>query len=574
LLQPGSRARTLTVLALAAACGVGLALRLCNLAGQVMAGDELHAVRAAVTRPVSDLLFAYQEADNCIPLSTFDRLLIDAGVPLTEMLVRLPVLLAGLAMLALGPWWARRRLGAGSAIALAWLLAISPALVFYSRIARSYMPIALFGCAAVVAFEAWLRRGGWRLALAYVAAATVAVWFHLGAAPLVVAPLFAALPGIVRRRGRGALRLLGVIAALAAALLALLVPARATLLPLIASKSGALQLTTAEVVELAAWLAGVRWAWVALPFWAVVGYGALRLARRDARLAGVLGTAAVGQVAGILALAPVGHQSAVILARYLVPALPLALVFAAEVLGDIGESRPRRAGEGPAPTPEPVPDVGFASAAWAGPAPAPPGVRPSVLAILPATTVVVALFMAGPFTDRAIARSSFAHSGLLLRFTASRPTLPPPGLPPVYAWIGRTGPGTMVELPWHPVWRFDRSLALYQLEHGRPVLVTTFGPPLADRRLAFRNMVRGDVDGLLASRGRWLVVHRSLIAEGSRIGAVAADGRIRYELRMHALDAVRRLREAWGAPDYRDDDTWCWDLDRVRRGAPGAPRTR
>jgi hypothetical protein len=537
LLQPGSRARTLTVLGLAAAIGVGLALRVWNLAGQVMAGDELHAVRAAVTRPVSDLLFAYQEADNCIPLSTFDRLLIDAGVPLTEMLVRLPVLLTGLAMLVVGPWWAWRRLGAGSAVALAWLLAISPALVFYSRIARSYMPIALFGCAAVVAFESWLRRGGWRLALGYVAAATVAIWFHLGAAPLVVAPLFAALPGIVRRRGRGALALLAVVAALGAALLALLVPARATLLPLIASKSGALELTTAELVELAAWLAGVRWAWVALPFWVLVGVGALRLARRDTALAGVLSTAVLGQVAGILALAPVGHQSAVILARYLVPALPLALVFAAEALG--GESsRGRRA------------RVALATAAVAG------------------------LFVAGPFLDPALARSSFAHSGLLLRFTARRPTLPAPGLPPVYAWIEWTGPGAVAELPWHPVWRFDRSLALYQLEHGRPVLVTTFGPPLADSRLAFRNMVRGDVEGLLASRGRWLVVHRSLIAEGGRIGAVTANGRIRYELRMHALDAVRRFRAAWGPPDYRDDDTWCWDLDRVRQGAGRAPRTR
>jgi hypothetical protein len=123
-----------------------------------------------------------------------------------------------------------------------------------------------------------------------------------------------------------------------------------------------------------------------------------------------------------------------------------------------------------------------------------------------------------------------------------------------------------VELPWHPVWRFDRSLPLYQVDHRRPVLVTTFGPPLADPRLAFRNMVRGDEAGLLASRARWLVIHRSLVAEGDRLGGVAMDAKIRYELRMHALDAVRRLRDAWGRPDYRDEEIWCWDLDRVRRG--------
>ncbi len=512
----------------------GATLRLWNLRGQVMGGDELHAVRAALQRPVSGILFTYQVSDNCIPLTLFDRLVLDAGWPLSEMVVRLPVLVAGLAMLVLGPWWAWRRLGPGPAVVFAWLLALSPALVVYSRVARSYMPVALLGCAALAAFDAWQRRGGWRFATAYVVCAAAAVWFHLGAVPLVLAPLLAALPWALRERGRRVWALVGVAAAIAAALLVLLVPARETL-PLVAGKRGSLELSAATIGETAVWLAGVRWWWLAVPFGIAVVTGAVRLARREPRLATLLAVTAVGQVVGILVLAPEGHQNPIIMARYLVPALPIALAFAAEALG-----RP-----------------------WFG------GWRRAHPAL--AALAIVALVTASPFTDPALRHSSFAHSVTFLRFTDERPALPAlpalpaEGPPPVYAWLASAAPGAIVELPWHPVWRFDRAVGLYQTVHRRPVIVTAFGGPLADRRLAFRNMVRTDAESLLRSRGRWLVVHRSLPAEEERIGPLLVDGRVRYQLRIAGPDAARRLRTVWGPPDYRDDRTWCWDLDRVRR---------
>jgi hypothetical protein len=507
----------------------GATLRLWNLPGQVMGGDELHAVRAALQRPPGGILFTYQVSDNCIPLTLFDRLVLDAGWPLTEMVVRSPVLVAGLALLVLGPWWAWRRLGAGPAVVLAWLLALSPALVFYSRIARSYMPVALLGFAAVAAIDAWQRRGGWNLAAAYVACATAAVWFHLGAGPLVVAPLLAALPWTLREGRRRAWALVGIAAATALALLALLLPAHETL-PLVAGKRGGGALSAAAAGETAAWLAGVRWSWwLAVPFWAVVVAGGVRLARRDLRLAALLAVTTAGQLAGILALAPEGLQNPIILARYLVPALPLALALAADALGRAWPGSWRRA--------QPVAVAGL----------------------------LAALFAAGPFTDPTLRRSSFAHAVTLLRFTDERPALPRQGALGVYAWLADAGPGIVVELPWHPVWRFDRAVGLYQAVHRRPVIVTVFGGPLADRRLAFRNMVPADAESLLRSRGRWLVVHRSLPAEEERFGPLPLDGRVRYQLRIAGPDAARRLRAAWGPPDHRDERTWCWDLDRVRR---------
>jgi hypothetical protein len=538
LREPAGRGRRLALVAVLAAVAAGSALRLWNLRDQVMAGDELHAVRAALARPVPEILFVYQVSDNCIPMTVYDRLLLDTGVRLTELLVRLPVIAGGLALLALGPWWAWRRLGPGAAAALAGLLAVSPALVIYARIARSYGPIALLGPAAVVAFEAWRRRGGWKLGVAFVACAALAVWFHLAAAPLVVAPFLATLPAIVRARGRGLWPVVALGLALALALLALLVPARETLVPLLESKSGELDVSRAELVELAEWLAGVRSPWLAAPVRGVVLPGAGRRSRRDAPLAGALGVAAVGQVAGILALAPYGHQSAVILARYLVPALPIALALAACAVG--------------------LP--------WSG--------RRGAVQLGLGTVAVVALFAAGPFTDPAWRVSSFAHTPLMLRFTAPRPTLPPGGPPAVYRWLSTRAPGPVVELPWHS-WRYDRALPLYQLAHRRRVVVTALGAPFSDPRIAFRNMVPTDAGALLGSDARWLVVHRALVAEESRIGPIPDDGGVRRALREYALGVTQRLRDDWGAADYRDDETWCWDLERMRRGGarPRSPRS-
>ena len=56
------------------------------------AGDELHAVRAALSMPISEILVTYLPSDHCIPLSAFYRALLDLGVRLDELHLRLPVL--------------------------------------------------------------------------------------------------------------------------------------------------------------------------------------------------------------------------------------------------------------------------------------------------------------------------------------------------------------------------------------------------------------------------------------------------------------------------------------------------
>ena len=72
--------RLLPSLAFALPLLVGMALRLATLPGQVLAGDELHAVRAALDKSLPAILGTFEE-DNSFPLTAYDRLLVVADVP-------------------------------------------------------------------------------------------------------------------------------------------------------------------------------------------------------------------------------------------------------------------------------------------------------------------------------------------------------------------------------------------------------------------------------------------------------------------------------------------------------------
>ena len=83
---------------------------------------------------------------------------------LSETAMRLPMLLSGLATLVLFPLFAARRFGYPVAALFAVLLAISPLLVLYSRMARPYAITLLLGWIAHAAFHRYLdaahgRRG-------------------------------------------------------------------------------------------------------------------------------------------------------------------------------------------------------------------------------------------------------------------------------------------------------------------------------------------------------------------------------------------------------------------------------
>ncbi|HUP41834.1 MAG TPA: hypothetical protein VM599_01350, partial [Thermoanaerobaculia bacterium] len=196
-------------LATAGAFAAGAALRLYRLQAQVLLGDELHAVRAALSIPLPEILVAYRITDYCLPLAGLARFVLERGGTLSELDFRWPVTVSGLLLLGAAPLVARRISSPGAAFVYPWLLALSPGLVLYSRIARSYLPATLLAVAAAAAFFAWWRTGRGRYGAAYAVLGALATWFSLVVAPFVGSALaFGALAKLgnrrrARRRERG-----------------------------------------------------------------------------------------------------------------------------------------------------------------------------------------------------------------------------------------------------------------------------------------------------------------------------------------------------------------------------------
>jgi hypothetical protein len=504
----------------------GALLRLWNLRAQVPGDDELHLVRTALTQPVGKILVTYQKVDACIPLSALYGALVNGGLRLTELGVRLPALLAGLLLLVLAPLWADRRLGRSTAIAYAWLLAISPGLVLYSRIARPYMPVVLLAFGAAVAFEAWWREGGWGRGAAYAVLAALAFWFHPVAAPLVLSPLvFGAAVVIVRRDRQRALALAGLAAGTALAFLAVFLPARESFLEVLRAKHQEVKLTAQVWGAVAELQAGTAVPLLVGLLWLGAAFGLLRLLDEERRLGVFTGFLVAGQLAGLLWISPLGLDAPLIFHRYALVALPWVLLWVAVAL-----------------------------------------VRPGLrrLQAVAAGVLVLLLAACGPFADPAWWRSSFPHHDDFLAFYVPRPTAL---LPPAYR---RLGPGAVLEAPWIPVWRVSRAVYLYQEEHGREVVTASPEPLLADPRLAFRNLVPATPAGFLASRARWLVVHRDLAAEEEAITdplwppRMGVGRRFREVFQSEGRRLPRLLRREWGRPDFADHQVVVWDLERVR----------
>ena len=509
---------------------IGGALRLWNLRDQILGGDETHALRAAVNLPLSKILVTYQQTDNCIPLTAFYKLLMLGGTQVGEMLFRLPVLLCGLAALLALPAAFEGKVEKRTILVYRWLVAVSPALVLYSRIARSYMPMVLLSFGAVMAFEAWWRSRSWKAGGAYVGLGALAVWFHLGAGPIVAAPfVFAGIDALVRRERLGRdlrdLALLGL--ALAGAFALFLVPALGSLQEVVAGKHVEQAAPWGAVLGVLKLQAGVRGRWMAAVFWIAAMIGLALLFRADRRLALFTVTVVGGHAVGLLILSPLGLENPVIFGRYLLPVLPFVLLWVASALD------------------------GWVAVVFLG-----------------------GLLVVGPFADPVTWRTSFLHHNDFVAFYKPRPSLPADAVPDFYR---RLHGETVVEFPWLFMWEANRSFYLYQEVHGGRVVVASPQGILYRPPLALRNAVAPEPGAICRSGARYLIVHRNVareeegIAPGGRLTEGEAAQPLRRMVRGSAAALGNRLAGEWGAPVYEDGVVRVWDLGRVCGGGVPFP---
>lgn len=544
--QSGARARISLLAALAGALVVGAVLRFARLDAQLLIGDELHPLKAALLRSVGEILrnWVYYGADYCVPLTALYRLALDAGLQLSEAWLRAPVLAVGLAAIVVMPLVLRRRLGDRAAAVFALLLAISPLLALYSRIIRSYLPATLAAFLAVLCFEAWWRTRSRAAGAGYGVFAALAIWFNLttlpfAAAPVVYASVRIALDWRARRADLAPLAAVGAFAL--ACVAAVLLPAAESLL-FMSKIHGRGPLPALETwLDVARMHAGSRSPWITALVCAGLARGALLLWRSDRELLLFVASISALHVVGLALLGPSQLDNPIVINRYLIVLLPFGLALCALGLA------------------VPLPRL------------------PSALQWTGVALLLVGILATGPFLDPNFRQTSFAHAPTFTYFVRDGNWLPREAVPRFYRDLEAQPVSerrALIEYPWYNL--ASHSLDAYQKIHGHPVLVATTAEVLADSRLALRRVVKQAAVEYLAADARWLVVHLDMRAEERRVHTSDRNHWMRLERRPELWEPLlaagaataRHLTERWGPPDVAEDGLRVWDLDRIRAARP------
>ncbi len=540
---------------LAAPVLAGAVLRLIGLGRQVVSGDELHALRAAVSIDFPAILYTYQLNDHCIPLSAFYRLVTLLGIPLSEAVLRPPVVLSGLLVLVLVPLWTVRVFGRRTAETLAWWLALSPLLIYYSRIVRSYMPIVLLGSAAIAFFVSWVRHRRRRDAIGYALVGALAVYFHPVAGPFVCAPLvWLVLGQLARVRDLPRFRsTIGISIALVAAIAVFLIPASSSLVELVQGKRVENHLSVDTLLGVLTLQAGVFNRGFVVAFWILAIVGLTVILNRHRRLGLFSITLVVVQIIGVVVLSPVAMEQPNIFNRYVLICLPVVLIWVSRGLD-------------------------FAILARLDGL----GARGRVAATVVAAAMPLSFFFAGPLLERENIHGSFAHRAGFTAFFKPTREMPDLVIPAAYDWLSERRDGAVLEYPWHPFWRYMTVLSSYQQQHRRPVLVAIGDRTLWHPKIRLRNMVEPTPERILESRAVWLIIHLEIDDEVARADPptvrLDSPGSRDRERRSQMLARMERfagkldrdLTDRWGDPDYRSREHVIWDLERVRNSSSGS----
>lgn len=327
--RPPRVSRWVAALPLAAAVAFGTWLRCQQWADQVLIDDEWHLIHRLVLASPREMFFDFGYADYGIPLGLFYAALARV-TSLSEGLLRLPMLVAGVATLAVLPAFVVRRVGLATVTIFAWLLAISPLLILYSRLARPYALVLLLVWCAVFALDRWVarERGGFLAGGAIVLASALAMWLHLPAGCFVAAAFALAALRVGDRSAAAARRLVGIALATAVVTASLVIPPLVAHPQAMALKSGVDAPTLDTLVGLwFAWM-GTGSSWVAGLAAVLAAVGSWRLLRDVVEMRAL----ALGALLALLLVVvtrPASSHYGIVLARYLLPALPLVLLAAA-----------------------------------------------------------------------------------------------------------------------------------------------------------------------------------------------------------------------------------------------------
>jgi hypothetical protein len=515
---------------------LGAWARLHGLTDQVLANDEIHELRAALTLSVGEILTTFGVSNYSLPLAALARGLAHAGLALDEISLRLPAIVSGLLFLGLAPRVVARSAGRDVGLFFGGLAAVSPMLVLYSRLARPYLPALLLSYAAIACFcSGWFagRRG--RL-VAAAALTAIAVWVLPIVAPAVAAPWLVALAGVALGRPPGCRkrwRELAVAGMTGVALAgALLLPAAGSVRAGILDKVATGQLPHGpSVVQTLAGMGDARAAWAFL----VAGLAGGVLAwRRWPGVVLVVSASVLSQVLALVVVRPFGLAAPSIAGRYLIVAVPPLLLGVALLAATLWRRARSR---------------------WRWPS--------STVALAALLILVVA---AGPLwrwlgPARALLGYGEVHGDF-----GRRAGGPSAEMPEGYRFLRALEPDLVAVAPATTEGWFDRLFVRWIPSLGTGVILGVDGPkwqgePLVD----LRTIRRPTPADLLASGADAVVLHLHPSRELPSTGKVteAHLRRARHQDRLSAILAGR-FRRAWGRPHFSSGEHAVWDLRRLR----------
>ena len=165
-------------LVLAVAFLGGAFLRLHMLSEQILLDDEWHGVNAVVNTTYAEVLTQHNPFNHSSPLLNLYRLFLYDLLGWSEFGLRLPSVAAGLVGLIVLPLILRGILGKRVSLVFAFLLAVSPVLVFYSRFSRGYSAAMFFSFLGILSFCRWMAKGEHRHLAIFILAGAMAALSH------------------------------------------------------------------------------------------------------------------------------------------------------------------------------------------------------------------------------------------------------------------------------------------------------------------------------------------------------------------------------------------------------------
>jgi uncharacterized membrane protein len=158
---------------------LGAFLRIYLLNDQVLLDDEWHSMAFVIGKPFMWILthFSVPNGFTSIPLNIHEWILLNS-IGWSEIWLRLPSVLLGLICLIFGPILAKSIIGIRTATILSLLIAISPILIFYSRVSRPYSAVACLGFLGILYAARWMKSGEIRDGLSFAICGVLAVYWH------------------------------------------------------------------------------------------------------------------------------------------------------------------------------------------------------------------------------------------------------------------------------------------------------------------------------------------------------------------------------------------------------------